>query len=224
MNKTKRISRIAGIFYLIVAITGFFIMDTWNKVIVYGDISATISNISANESLFRISLLSSVIMTLAWVILSIYLYRIFKALNKTTSLIMVVLVLLGSSMTLFSTLTKTAALELISTNGKESVDYLVSAFLKLSNSGTMFAYIFFGLWLLPLGILIYKSDISPSYVRIPLSILVLIAGIGYLIDYLVFQFSSPIDTNVTQFTFYGEVFLLLWLLIKGIKVQERQEL
>ncbi len=224
MNKTKRISRIAGIFYLIVAITGFFIMDTWNKVMVYGDISATISNISANESLFRISLLSNVIMTLAWVILSIYLYRIFNALNKTTSLIMVVLVLLGSSMTLFSTLTKTAALELITTNSKESVDYLVSAFLKLSNSGTMFAYIFFGLWLLPLGILIYKSDISPSYVKIPLSILVLIAGIGYLIDYLVFQFNSPIDKNVTQFTFYGEVFLLLWLLIKGIKVQKRQEL
>lgn len=217
MDKTKRISRIAGIFYLIVAITGFFIMDTWNKVIVNGDIATTIANISTNESLFRISLLSNVIMTLAWVILSLFLYRIFKALSKMTSLIMVVLVLLGSSMTLFSTLTKTAVLKLISTNGTESVDYdyLISAFLNLSNSGTMFAYIFFGLWLLPLGILIYKSDISPTYLKIPLSVLVIIAGIGYLIDYLVFQFSSPIDTNVTQFTFYGEVFLLLWLLISA---------
>lgn len=222
MNKTKRISRIAGIFYLIVAITGFFIKDTWDKVIVNGDIATTISNISANESLFRISLLSNVIMTLAWVILSLYLYWIFKALNKMTSLIMVVLVLLGSSMTLFSTLTKTAALELITTNGTESVDYLMSVFFRLSNSGTMFAYIFFGLWLLPLGILIYKSDISPKYVKIPLSILVLIAGIGYLLDYLIFQFNLTIDINVTQFTFYGEVFLLLLLLIKGITVQTKE--
>lgn len=224
MNNTTRISRIAGIFYLIVAITGFFVMDTWTKIIVEGNISMTISNISANESLFRISLLSNVIMTLAWIMLSLLLHRIFKALSKMTSLIMVVLVLLGSSLTLFSTLTKTAALGLVPTNSMESVDNLMTAFLKLSNSGTMFAYIFFGLWLLPLGILIYKSDISPNYVRIPLSILILIAGIGYLIDYLVFQFSLPIDTNVTQFTFYGEVFLLLWLLVKGIKVQERQEL
>ena len=222
MNNTKRISRIAGIFYLIVAITGFFIMDTWNKVIVNGDIATTISNISANESLFRISLLSNVIMTLAWVILSLYLYWIFKALDKMTSLIMVVLVLLGSSITLFSTLTKTAAIELITTNNTESVDYLIYAILKLSNSGTMFAYIFFGLWLLPLGILIYKSDISPKYVKIPLSILVLIAGIGYLLDYLIFQFNLTIDINVTQFTFYGEVFLLLLLLIKGIKVQTKE--
>ena len=197
-------------------------MDTWNKVIVNGDIATTISNISANESLFRISLLSNVIMTLAWVILSLYLYWIFKALDKMTSLIMVVLVLLGSSITLFSTLTKTAAIELITTNNTESVDYLIYAILKLSNSGTMFAYIFFGLWLLPLGILIYKSDISPKYVKIPLSILVLIAGIGYLLDYLIFQFNLTIDINVTQFTFYGEVFLLLLLLIKGIKVQTKE--
>jgi len=73
-----------------------------------------------------------------------------------------------------------------------------------------------------LGILIYKSDISPKYVKIPLSILVLIAGTGYLLDYLVFQFNLGIDINVTQFTFYGEVFLLLWLLIKGIKVQTEE--
>jgi hypothetical protein len=163
-------------------------------------------------------------MSLAWVILALYLYRIFKALSKMTSIIMVVLVLLGSTMTLFSTLTKTAALQLISTSGSELSDNLMSAFFYLSHSGTMFAYIFFGLWLLPLGVLIYKSDISPKYVRIPLSILVLIAGIGYCIDYLVFQFSFPINTNVTQYTFYGEVFLLLWLLIKGINVQERQKL
>lgn len=220
MSKSKNVSRIAGIFYLVVAITGFFVMDTWNKIIVEGDIATTISNISANGTLFRISLLSNVIMTLAWVMLSLYLYRVFKALNRTASIIMVVLVLLGGCMTLFSTLTKTAALKLIPTVDAESVDYLMSAFFNLSNSGTMFAYIFFGLWLLPLGCLIYKSDISPKYVKIPLSVLVLIAGIGYLIDYLVFQLNFSIDIKVTQFTFYGEVFLLLWLLIKGIDIQE----
>lgn len=224
MSKSKNDSRIAGFLYLVVAITGFFVMDTWNKIIDKGDITTTLSNISTNELLFRISLLSNVIMTLAWVILSLYLYRIFKAVSKMASIIMVVLVLLGSTMTLFSTITKTTVVELLSTRSTESVDYLVSAFLNLSNTGTMFAFIFFGLWLLPLGVLIYKSDISPMYVKIPLSILVIIAGIGYLIDYLVFQFNLPINTNVIQFTFYGEVFLLLWLLTKGVKVQRGQDL
>ncbi len=220
MNKIMRTSRIAGIYYLIVAITGFFTADVWNKLIVNGDIAKTISNISANESLFRISLLSNVIMTLAWVILSLYLFRIFKELSKMTSLIMVVLVLLGSTMTLFCALTKITGLGLISSSETEQVNILISSFFELSNSGSMFAYIFFGLWLLPLGTLIYQSDISPKYVRIPLSILVLIAGIGYLVDYLIFLFNLTIDIKITQFTFYGEVFLLLWLLIKGIKVQE----
>jgi len=45
MSKNKNISRIAGLFYLLVAITGFFIMDIWNKIIIEGDIATTISNI-----------------------------------------------------------------------------------------------------------------------------------------------------------------------------------
>jgi hypothetical protein len=116
MTNSRGFSRTAGLLYLIVAITGFFVMNSWNQLIVKEDIPKTISNILSNESLFRISLCSNVIMTLAWMLLSLYLYRIFKEVGNTASLTMVAFVFLGSTLTLFSTFTKNLTLKIISTN------------------------------------------------------------------------------------------------------------
>jgi hypothetical protein len=86
---------------------------------------------------------------------------------------------------------------------------LSSPFLDLYQHGFSIAHIFWGLWLFPLGYLVFKSGFLPKVI----GVLLVIAGVGYLIDFTFF-FLFP------DITFVGEVVLLLWLLIKGINVEQ----
>jgi hypothetical protein len=94
----------------------------------------------------------------------------------------------------------------------------VMFFLHLHERGMQICHIFWGLWLFPFGYLVFKSKFLPRV----LGILLVIAGIGYLVDltgYLLFPGSN---FTITPYTFIGELLLPLWLLIKGVRVEEWQ--
>ena len=93
---------------------------------------------------------------------------------------------------------------------------LVLYFLNLHHAGYLIAQIFFGLWLLPLGILVYQSSSMAKIV----GILLMVACFGYLVDVFTFLLIPGFDVVFSQFTFVGEVVLLLWLLIKGVNVEQ----
>jgi len=85
----------------------------------------------------------------------------------------------------------------------------------------MAAVIFWGLWLLPLGLLIFKSGFIPKII----GILLLAACVGNLIDFGMFFFAPPEISEVVLPVVYivgmlGEFGLVLWLLIIGVKVRE----
>jgi hypothetical protein len=73
-----------------------------------------------------------------------------------------------------------------------------------------------GLWLFPLGYLVFKSGFLPRI----LGILLIIAGFGYLFEFFTFFLLPDLEITIRMFTFWGEVFLALWLLIKGINVKQ----
>jgi len=99
----------------------------------------------------------------------------------------------------------------------DQLDALVLLFLNLHEAGfEIIAQIFFGLWLLPQGLLVYKSGFLPRI----LAVLLMIATFGYLIDVVTFFLFPDFDVNIAQFTFIGEVTMLLWLLIKGVNVEQ----
>jgi len=74
----------------------------------------------------------------------------------------------------------------------------------------------FGLHLLVLGYLVFRS----GYIPRALGILVMIASVGYLIDSVGGILSAGYNVNVAQFTFIGEVLLMVWLLWKGVRLKE----
>jgi hypothetical protein len=91
-------------------------------------------------------------------------------------------------------------------------------FLHLHERGMQICHIFWGLWLFPFGYLVFKSEFLPTL----LGILLMVAGIGYLVDltgYLLFPASN---FTITPYTFIGALFLPLWLLVKGVRVEEWQ--
>src|SRR5690606_23713731 len=88
-------------------------------------------------------------------------------------------------------------------------------FLEVHHYGLQIAGIFFGLWLLPMGYLVFKSTYIPKLI----GILLIITSFGYLIDFATFFLYPNFPIIVSEYTWLGEVFMVLWLLIKGVNIK-----
>jgi hypothetical protein len=91
-------------------------------------------------------------------------------------------------------------------------------FLNLNDQGILIASIFWGLWLFPLGYLIYKSGYFPKVI----GIFVLIGGIGYTLGSFLKLLlpDSVVILSVLEIMTFGEVIFLIWLIIKGAKLPD----
>lgn len=220
------LARVAGFLYLIMAPLGIFgILYVPSIIIVPGDAAATANNIMASESLFRLSIVSALLTQVVFIFLVLFLYQLLKPVNKSHALLMVILVLVAVPIAMLNELNQFAALLLLS-----GADYLpafepdqlhsqVMLFVDLHEDGILIAQIFWGLWLLPLGLLVFKSGFLPRF----LGVLLVIGCFGYVIDsfaLILFPSFKPI----AQFTFIGELLLPLWLLIKGVNIEQWEKL
>ena len=220
INKT---ARFAGFLYLLVAIFGgFSILYVSSTLIVSGDAAVTAQNIKASEGLFRVGFVGGLITQTIQIILVLCLFQILKAVNKNQAWLMVIFSLVGIPIAMLNLLNNYAGLMLmrgadyLTVFDPDQLQALGLFFLELQKIGVSIAAIFWGLWLLPLGYLIFKSGYIPKI----LGILLIIGGIGYLLDFGIFFLFPQLDVEVSQYTFLGELLLPLWLLIKGIDVEQ----
>jgi hypothetical protein len=219
----KKTARIAGLLYLLVAVIGgFSIIFVSSTLIVPGDAATTAKNIMASEGLFRLGFVGGLITQTVQILLVLVLYKLLKAVNKNHAWLMVIFSLVGIPIAMLNLLNNFAALQLLT--GADYLTVFTTAqlqtlglfFLNLQSYGVNIATIFWGLWLLPLGYLVFKSGYIPRV----LGILLIIGGFGYLTDFVTFFLFPNFDVTISQFTFVGELLLPLWLLIKGVNVEE----
>jgi hypothetical protein len=221
-KEIQRTARIAGVLYLSIAILApLGDMLVRQSLIVPGDAATTAQNIAASEGLFRLGFVSDLVVQTIHVFLVVALFRLLKAVDKNQTLLMVFLGLVGVPIAMLSGLNLIAALLLSSGAGHltafapDQLQALVPLFLDLHEQGVFIAQIFWGLWLFPLGFLVFRSGYIPRL----LGVLLIIGGLGYLIDCLIVFLIPGLDVTVSLFTFWGEVLLPLWLLIKGVNVE-----
>lgn len=222
----NRIARVAGILYLIIFCLGIFAeLFVRQSLIVPGDAATTVNNIMASESLFRISLVSDLIRHTFLILLPLVLYQLLKPVGKNIALLMVIFALAGVPIALLNMLNHFAALLLLS-----GADYLtafeadqlhaqVMFFLDLYEYGAFIPQ-FLGLWLLPLGYLVFKSGFLPRI----LGILLMIGCFGYVIDAVLFFLFASSAATLSLFAFIGELLFALWLLIKGVNIEQWEKL
>ena len=223
MNPNKT-ARIAGLLYLPPWVLSLVAMFLRQGLVVPGDAATTASNIVASASLFRLSVVMDLIVQVVFVFLVLLLYKLLKPVNRNHALLMVILFLVSVPMAMLNMLGQSSALLLL--NGADyltafTVDQLqalVSLVLDLHEQGVMIAYIFWGLWLFPLGYLVFKSGFLPRI----LGVLLMISCYGYLIDFTTFFLLPGFGVAVNMFTGWAELILCLWLLIKGLDVEEWQ--
>ncbi|MEW7291116.1 DUF4386 domain-containing protein [Aquimarina sp. 2304DJ70-9] len=224
MYSNKKLARVAGLLFLILVLCGVFAeFFVRSKMFVPGDTVATIENIKASEWLFRLGIVSDLVMSIAFFFFPFALYLIFKQINTFQSKVMVASVMIAVAIYCMNMLNQVAVLLLTSgadyLNAFETdqLDGLAIFFLKMHTNGYFIDQIFYGLYLLPLGYMIFKSGIIPKII----GIMLMLGCIGDLIDvgmYFLFpNHESVFFSNITIPADIGEISLCLWLLIKGVK-------
>jgi len=222
MRFAKNPGRLAGLLYILTSIPGFFaLIYVPSKLIVVGNAAATANNIAASETLFRLGIAAQLISQAGFIFVALALYDLLKGINRRQASLMVTLVALGIPIGFLNELNSIAALVLVrgadflSTFDKPQRDALAMLFLNLHGHGFDVAEIFWGLWLLPLALLVYRSRFVPRFLGVWLAI----DGLAYVVlsltGVLLPQYQSKVFTTYAQPAFFGEVALMLWLLIKG---------
>jgi hypothetical protein len=223
MSLTKNPGRFAGLLYVLTSIVGFFAMGyVPDKLIVHGNPTATASNITAHETLFRLGIASELIGQAAFIFVALALYDLLKGVNRRHASIMVILIVVSIPIAFVNVLNSIAAIVLVrgadflSVIEKPQRDALAMLFVKLHGQGFVVAEIFWGLWLFPLGLLVYRSRFLPRFLGIWLAL----AGVAWVILSLTGimwpQYQGKVD-SYSQPAIIGEIVFMLWLLIKGAR-------
>ncbi|MCJ0743907.1 DUF4386 domain-containing protein [Pedobacter montanisoli] len=224
MTNKRSISRIAGVLYLVVVVTGMFSLAYVPKqLFIWDNPAQTFNNILTHESLFRLSIASSVLCYIAFIFLPIALYHLLKSVNQFYAQIMVLLVMISIPISFSNLQNKYAVLSLIETLKQPGaitgeIHKQTMLYLNQYDHGIFVVTIFWGLWLLPFGYLVYKSTFLPKF----LGILLMLGGLGYLINYFGNTLSGNYrEIGVSQYLSLlpaiGEIGTCLWLLFIGAR-------
>ena len=223
MNPKKKEAHMAGLLYLALAVTGVFsLLYVPSTLIVFGDAATTADNIRSSELLFRAGILSGLVSSVIFVFLALALYRLFKEVNRRQAMLMVILVAISVAISFANTINQLGALNalsgayFLSVFDKSELDSLAYLFVRLNSWGIQIIQIFWGLWLFPFGVLVYKSGFIPKV----LGVLLIIAGFGYVLDTFMFlilpQYDGVLSTLIMIFE-TAELPIIFWLLIMGAK-------
>jgi len=226
MTSTSKNARIAGFLYLLLVIAGpFRLMYIPSTLFVHGNASATANNIAAHETLFRLGIVGDLFCGTIVIFVALALYRLFKGVDQNLAVLVVILGgVLPAAIDFFIVLNDAAALILVrgadflSVFDKPQRDALAMLFLRMHDQEMFAAMIFWGLWLVPLGILVYRSRFLPRF----LGVWLIVNGFAYLANsftgLLLPHYANAVG-NLTFPALTGEVAFGLWLLIRGAKEQ-----
>jgi hypothetical protein len=223
MNSTKNPGRFIGLLYLLISIPGIFaLIYVPSKLIVHGNATATASNIAAHETLFRLGIAAELICQILFMWVALALYDLLKGVNQRHASLMLTLFVVSIPIALLNEMNSIAALILVrgadflSLFEKPQRDALAMLFLNLHSHGFDVAAIFWGLWLFPLGLLVYRSGFFPRI----LGVLLMVACFAYVVDSFTFFLLPQYEGIVSRWMSplqSLELLFMFWLLIMGAK-------
>jgi hypothetical protein len=221
MGTNKKTARLAGFLWLLQIVFGLFNeLGARGRLFIHGDVTATAINITSNEFLFRLGLLSESVMYLSLLFTALVLCKLLSIINKSWARLIVIFAALGCGIGLLSLLNEVAALQLLSGAAYLNVfetsqlQALATLFLNLNDEGYIFGQFFHGLWVLPLGVLVYKSGFLPKIFGILFIAETFSVLLSTLIHFL--SLNATLELNLLWIGVVAEITFTLWLLIRGI--------
>jgi hypothetical protein len=228
----KRLARTAGILYLLVAIFAAFAFDfVYTRLYVAGDAAATAGNVAANPGLVRMAVVADILQATSWVFLALALYQLLKHVSQAAAITLVVLVAIGAGVVCLNTVFEFEGMRVATDSsyaaalGPGGAHALVLLLLDTQYYGLKVAQAFYGLWLVPLGYLAYRSSgMFPRW----MGVLLLAGAAGWLVDFLAGFLLPGFDAAIHTFAgvlvpVVAEVSLLAYLLIIGVKAVQAEK-
>ena len=224
MNSTRNPGRVAGLWYLLLCVLGpLRLMYIPGKLFVHGNATATVSNIAAHEWLFRFGIVSDLLCGVILIFLTLAFFRLFREVDQYLAVLVIILGgLMPALIDFVGVVSDAVALmvvrgaDFLSAFDKPQRDALAMLFLRLRDHQNTAAEILWGLWLFPLAILVYRSRFLPRF----LGVWLVINGLAYVImsfaGELLPQYQGKVFI-ISQPALFGELALMLWLVIKGAK-------
>jgi hypothetical protein len=222
MSRNKK-ARAAGILYLLLIISGFiYLVFIPLELIDLQNATKTLENIRSSELVFRLGIVTAICSSLLFMLLPLALYNLLQKVNKVSAKFMVLFALISIPISFVNILNKFSVLTLINKSeyaqkiGQAEFQTQVMLYLENYNNGVQVSQIFWGLWLLPFGYLVYKSGFLPKV----LGVFLMAGCFGYLITFFGgFLYSDFNKTIISEIAGYpapiGEIGICLWLLIMG---------
>jgi hypothetical protein len=221
-HRDKRIARIAGIWYLVLAIGAGFNWMFITGIYVNGDAALTAQHIIQSGFQYIVAILFSITGQIGFIFLGLALYQLLKQVNERIAKTMLTLILVSIPVAFACIIMEAGALfvleraDYLNVFSERQIQAVALAFIDLHIVGIHTVEIFWGLWLFPFAYLIYKSNIFPKI----LAVLLMLSGISYCIgslSYLINPVFFAKAANILSIPeTIGEVSILLWLLIKGV--------
>jgi hypothetical protein len=221
LRPRARITGVVYLLYFLTAILGEFFL---RGLVVDGDAAATATNILAHESLFRMGLATGLIATAFYIAVTARFYDLFKPVNRSLSLLAAFFSLVGCAILAFASLFQLAPLvvlggsQYLSVFRVEQLRALALMFLELNTQAGNICVVFFGVYCLLIGYLIFRSAFLPRI----LGVLMALAGLGWL-TFLSPPLANYLSPYILILGFLAELSLMLWLLVMGVNVQQWKE-
>jgi hypothetical protein len=229
MSFLRNPGRRVGLLYLAFSILGVFaLMYVPKHLIVDANPTLTAANIAAHETLFRAGIACNLFSETLFLWVALALYDLFKTVNRRQALLMAGLVAVSVPIAMLNEVNSFAALFLVRGTGNLLLfdqphrDVLITFFLNLHDRGFLIAGIFWGLWLFPLGLLVFSSGFIPRLI----GILLMLNGMTYVIGSFA-SILTPLHSHlIHQWLFpfsFGELIFMLWILIIGATPSRQQQ-
>lgn len=223
MMSPKGLARIAGVLYLLVGISGGFAEGfVQPKMYVAGNAAATAGNVVSNAGLIRIGVVADLFDQTIFVFLALTLYVLLNHVHKSVARAMVVLVGIAAAIESMNAVFEFEGLRVATDGGYTAAlgtagsNALVLTLLDTQHYGLLIAQIFFGLWLAPLGYLVYRSGMFAK----ALGVVLVVGAVCYLVDvlaaFLVPDLGKQIHTYITIPSAVAEISMVLYLLVIGV--------
>jgi Domain of unknown function (DUF4386) len=224
MSSTRNPGRVAGFWYLLLVLLGpLRLIYIPSKLFVPGNAAATVNNIAAHEWLFRMGIAADLAGAVVLIFLTLAFYRLFEGVDRNLAAMVVIfggvmpaLIYFVGVVDDFGALMVVRGADFLSVFDKPQRDALAMLFLKLRDHQNTAAEVLWGVWLFPLAVLVYRSRFLPRFLGVWLAL----CGFAYLaLSYtgvLWPQYQEKVF-SISQPAFFGEIALMLWLLIKGAK-------
>lgn len=217
----RQAALIAGFGYLLGPVT-YAEFSIYPKLVVVGNIEQTIRNIAAHQALFSAAILCYLVEFIEDIVIAWALYHLLVPVNRALSLLTAWFRLMYTAIAFFGMLKLVAVFDLVTSPdyvtafGAAQLQAQVKLYLGTFRDDWSIGLVLFGIHLLLLGVLMYRSGYIPRV----LGILLVIDGGGWVVNSLQPYLFPQANLKFLFATFFGEVFLMLWLLVRGWKLQE----